>query len=82
MHTGELARVVADGGLRYANVIHEGARRWSNLTREIPASVETLVYREGDPLHAILQANPAGLDRFYPAWRVGAPAFVVLRRRP
>jgi hypothetical protein len=82
MHTGELARVVADGGLRYANVIHEGARRWSDLTREIPPSVETLVYREGDPLDAILKTHPAGLDQFAPAWRVGAPALVVLRRRP
>jgi hypothetical protein len=58
MHTGALGPVVAQGGLRFSEIIHEGTIRWHELNRGIPADVNTIIIQEGDPLDRLLEENP------------------------
>jgi hypothetical protein len=50
MHTGALGPIVSQGGLRFADTIHEGTGRWHQLDDGIPADVQTVIVQGGDPL--------------------------------
>jgi hypothetical protein len=80
MHTGELAQVIADGGLRYGQVVHEGTGQWHDLAVKIPDSVEYVIFREGDAVDDILKRNPPWKANFRVVWEVGSPRLVVLKR--
>jgi hypothetical protein len=41
---------VSKGGLRFAEVIHEGTIRWHQVNDSIPLDVSTVIVEEGDPL--------------------------------
>ena len=58
MHTGALGPVVSQGGLRYSEVIHEGAARWHQLGDGIPRDVETVIVQQGDPLDLRIGESP------------------------
>lgn len=81
MHTGELAQVIADGDLRYGQLVHEGTKPWHELEKTVPPTVEYIVYREGDAVSEILKKNPPWLGGFEMIWNVGVPKLVVLKRR-
>lgn len=59
MHTGALGPLVSEGGLRFAEVIHEGSLRWHQLDSGIPKDVATVMIQKGDPLDLRIRANPA-----------------------
>ena len=50
MHTGALGPLVSQGGLRFADTIHEGSERWHQLGDGVPKDVMTVVVQQGDPL--------------------------------
>jgi hypothetical protein len=50
MNTGALGPLVSKGGLRFAEVIHEGTIRWHEVNDSIPLDVSTVIVEEGDPL--------------------------------
>jgi len=50
MHTGALGPLVSQGGLRFADTIHEGTERWHQLGDGLPKDVMTVVVQQGDPL--------------------------------
>jgi hypothetical protein len=50
MNTGALGPLVSKGGLRFAEVIHEGTIRWHQVNDGIPLDVSTVLVEEGDPL--------------------------------
>ena len=50
MHTGALGPLVSQGGLRFADTIHEGSERWHQLVDGVPKDVMTVVVQQGDPL--------------------------------
>jgi len=50
MHTGALGPLVSQGGLRFADTIHEGTARWHQLSDGVPNDVMTIVVQQGDPL--------------------------------
>ncbi len=58
MHTGALGPVVSQGGLRFADTIHEGTLRWHQLGEGIPRDVATVIFQQGDPLDLRIQENP------------------------
>jgi hypothetical protein len=57
MHTGALGPVVSQGGLRFADTIHEGCVRWHQLDDGIPDDVATVLIQDGDPLDLRLQQS-------------------------
>ncbi|HJQ25683.1 MAG TPA: glycosyltransferase family 39 protein [Blastocatellia bacterium] len=59
MNTGALGPLVPRGGLRFAQIIHEGSLRWHTINDTIPADVTMVIYQAGDPLAEQLQNNPA-----------------------
>ncbi|MFL6278147.1 MAG: ArnT family glycosyltransferase [Blastocatellia bacterium] len=59
MNTGALGPVVPRGGLRFAQIIHEGSLRWHAINDAIPADVSMVIYQAGDPTAEQLQNNPA-----------------------
>ena len=50
MHTGALGPLVSQGGLRFADTIHEGTERWHQLGDGVPGDVMTVIVQQGDPL--------------------------------
>jgi hypothetical protein len=58
MHTGALGPVVSEGGLRFAEIIHEGTSRWHQIAESIPEDVSTVIVQQGDPLDERLRNNP------------------------
>ena len=58
MHTGALGPLVSQGGLHFADTIHEGTARWHQLEDGIPADVMTVVVQQGDPLDLRIHAGP------------------------
>jgi hypothetical protein len=59
MHTGALGPVVSQGGLRFSELIHEGALRWHQLGEGIPGDVGTVIVQQGDPLDLRISETPA-----------------------
>jgi hypothetical protein len=59
MHTGALGPVVADGGLRFSETIHEGTARWHQLNEGIPKDVAVLLVQQDDPLDARINNSSA-----------------------
>src|SRR6185503_9800627 len=59
MHTGALGPVVADGGLRFSETIHEGTIRWHQLHEGIPKDVAVLIVQQDDPLDARINDSSA-----------------------
>ncbi|HKA19870.1 MAG TPA: hypothetical protein VKN18_16385 [Blastocatellia bacterium] len=57
MHTGALGPLVSQGGLRFADTIHEGTERWHQLGDGIPKDVMTVVVQQGDPLDLRIQGE-------------------------
>jgi len=58
MHTGALGPLVPKGGMRFADIIHEGTNRWHQLDQGIPEDVTTVVVQRGDPLDLRIQQEP------------------------
>ena len=58
MHCGALGPIVPDGGMRFADIIHEGTAGWHQLGEGIPHSVATLIVQRGDPLDLRIDENP------------------------
>ena len=58
MHTGALGPLASKGGLRFAEIIHEGTLRWHQLDEGIPSDVLTVVTQKDDPLDHRLRENP------------------------
>jgi hypothetical protein len=59
MNTGALGPMVPRGGLRFAQIIHEGSLQWHGINDAIPADVSMIIYQEGDPVAERLQGNAA-----------------------
>lgn len=59
MNTGALGPVVPRGGLRFAQIIHEGSRRSHTITDGIPGDVMMIIYQEGDPVAEKLRGSAA-----------------------
>jgi hypothetical protein len=59
MNTGALGPMVPRGGLRFAQIIHEGSLRWHTINDAIPVDVTMIIYQEGDPVAERLQSNAA-----------------------
>jgi hypothetical protein len=57
MNTGALGPLVPRGGLRFAQIIHEGSLRWHAINTAIPADVTMIIYQAGDPVAEQLQGN-------------------------
>jgi len=75
MHTGSLGPLVSQGGLYFADTIHEGTGRWHQLEDGIPGDVMTVIVQAGDPLDLRIQ-HEAILSRdlssdFTPQFSVG-----------
>lgn len=62
MHSGALGPIVSQGGLRFADTIHEGTARWHQLEDGIPKDVATVIVQQGDPLDLQFSEN-AALER-------------------
>ena len=58
MHCGALGPVVPEGGLRFADILHEGTADWHQLGEGIPPSVETVIVQRGDPLDLRIDETP------------------------
>lgn len=59
MQTGSLGPVVSQGGLRFADIIHEGTAEWHQIKEQIPADISTIIFEKGDGLEQKLNANTA-----------------------
>lgn len=59
MHTGALGPLVSQGGLRFADLIHEGSIRWHTLDDGIPTDVKSVILQDGDPLDLRIRDTPA-----------------------
>ena len=57
MQTGSLGPVVSQGGLHFADLIHEGTSRWHQIEDRIPADVSTLIIEKDDVLDERLRQN-------------------------
>jgi hypothetical protein len=57
MHTGALGPLVSNGGMRFADIIHEGSTRWHQVTDSIPDDVGTVILQDGDALDQRLKSN-------------------------
>ncbi|QUW00501.1 glycosyltransferase family 39 protein [Chloracidobacterium sp. MS 40/45] len=83
LFAGELSAVIAQGGLSYAHILHEGRAGWHSLEKSIPSTVTWLVVGRGDELERKLQQRPAGYEEFTPVWVSEQGTFRVLsRNRP
>lgn len=83
LFAGELSAVIAQGGLSYAHILHEGRAEWHSLETSIPSTVTWLVVGRGDELERKLQQRPAGYEEFTPVWVSEQGTFRVLsRNRP
>jgi hypothetical protein len=83
LFAGELSSVIAQGGLSYAHILHEGRAEWHSLEKSIPSTVTWLVVGRGDELERKLQQQPAGYEDFTPVWVSEQGTFRVLcRNRP
>lgn len=80
LFSGDLSSVIAQSGLRYAQLLHEGRPAWHALDKTIPATVTWLVVGRGDELDAKLGRRPAGCEAFTPVWVSERGTFTVLRR--
>jgi hypothetical protein len=58
MHTGALGPLVSQGGLRFADTVHEGTARWHQLNEGVPEDVMTVVVQKGDPLDIRIHDEP------------------------
>lgn len=58
LFAGELSAVIAQGGLSYAHILHEGCSGWHSLEQAIPPTVTWLVVKRGDELDRKLQRRP------------------------
>jgi hypothetical protein len=58
MHTGALGPLVSQGGLYFADTIHEGTGRWHQLEDGIPGDVMTVIVQAGDPLDLRIHEEP------------------------
>jgi len=59
MNTGALGPLVPRGGLRFAEIIHEGALRWHTINGAVPADINTIIYQEGDPVAERIKSDAA-----------------------
>ncbi len=83
LFAGELSSVVAQGGLSYAHILHEGCSGWHGLEKSIPSTVTWLVVGRGDELERKLQQRPVGYEDFATVWVSEQGTFRVLsRNRP
>ncbi len=82
LFAGNLSDVIAQGGLNYAQILHEGRPAWRALDSAIPPTVTWLIIERGDALDMKLQRRPAGYAAFSTAWVSERGAFAVLRRNP
>lgn len=57
MQSGSLGPVVSQGGLQFADVIHEGTSRWHEIHDIIPEDVATIIVEKHDALDDRLQKN-------------------------
>jgi hypothetical protein len=83
MHTGALGPVVTKGGLRFAQIIHEGTSRWHQIGDSIPPDVSTVIVQKGDPLDVRLKENRS-LERELATWfheRLAIGAIKVYERK-
>jgi hypothetical protein len=64
MQTGSLGPVVANGGLQFSQIIHEGTSRWHQVNEAIPEDVSVIILEKGDALEQRLQGNQALLGDF------------------
>ncbi len=80
LFSGDLSSVIAQSGLTYAQLLHEGCAVWHTLDRAIPVTVVWLVVGRGDGLDAKLQRHPVGRERFSPVWVSDQGTFTVWRR--
>jgi hypothetical protein len=58
LHTGALGPLVSQGGLRFADTVHEGTARWHQLNEGVPEDVMTVVVQKGDPLDIRIHDEP------------------------
>jgi hypothetical protein len=72
MQTGSLGPVVSKGGLRFADVIHEGTIRWHEVESRIPDDVLTIILEEDDQIHQKLRQNELLSDDFDQNFRLRA----------
>jgi hypothetical protein len=80
LFAGELSAVIAQGGLSYAHILHEGCSGWHSLEQAIPPTVTWLVVKRGDELDRKLQRRPAGYEDFSTVWVSEQGNFRVLSR--
>ncbi|MGQ9896109.1 MAG: glycosyltransferase family 39 protein [Acidobacteriota bacterium] len=80
LFAGELSSVIAQSGLSYAQILHEGHPGWHDLEESIPSTVTWLVVGRGDELDIKLQQHPAGYEDFRPVWISKQGTFCVLSR--
>ena len=59
MQTGSLGPVVSQGGLRFAEIIHEGTAEWHQIKEQIPTDISTIILEKGDALEQKINANSA-----------------------
>ena len=57
MQTGSLGPVVSQGGLRFADIIHEGTAEWHQINEQIPEDISTIILEQGDGLEQKINAN-------------------------
>jgi hypothetical protein len=57
MYTGALGPAVPRGGLRFAQIIHEGTMRWHQITGALPSDVTTVIIQTDDPLDHRLRGD-------------------------
>lgn len=82
LFSGEASSVIAQSGLTYAQLLHEGRSEWHALDKAIPATVTWLVVGRGDALDAMLGRRPVGYEMFSIVWVSERGTFTVLRRNP
>lgn len=55
MQAGSLGPVVSQGGLRFADTIHEGTSRWHEINQAIPEDIAMVIVEKNDALDGRLQ---------------------------
>jgi hypothetical protein len=64
MQTGSLGACISQGGLRFSDIIHEGASRWHAIENEIPTDVSTIILEEGDWLDRRISGSSTLTENF------------------
>ncbi len=64
MQTGSLGPLVSQGGLRFADIIHEGTARWHQIDNAIPEDIATIIVEKNDGLDLRLQSNQLLMQDF------------------